>query len=258
MTGIVLLPLIPLRKTAAETSEMTSQLLFGEKVDILESTEHWFFIQNQSDKYQGWIDQKMLHLITEQEEYDLREASAYKVKSTIASCIKTSSNQQMFVSAGSLWHQNDLKGFRIANEIFQINSSDLISKIDNTQAQILKVAYQFLNVPYLWGGKSILGIDCSGFTQVVFSLAGIQLPRNAYEQAHEGQELNSLSKAKACNLAFFENADGKIIHVGILLNSQQIIHASGWVKIENIDSKGIISTQTGQYTHKLRLIKKII
>ncbi len=258
MTGIVLLPLIPLRKTAAETSEMTSQLLFGEIVDILESTERWLLIQNQSDKYCGWVDRKMLHLISEQEVHDLRKTSAYKVKSTITSCIRTRSNEQMFVPASSLWYQNDLIGFRIADEIFQIHSSDLTSKTDNRKVIILELAYQFLNAPYLWGGKSILGIDCSGFTQVVFAVAGIQLSRDAFEQATEGQEINSLAEAQACDLAFFENTDGKIIHVGILLNSQQIIHASGWVKIENIDSKGIISTQSGQYSHKLRLIKKII
>lgn len=258
MTGIVLLPLIPLRKTAAETSEMTSQLLFGEIVDILESTERWLFVQNQSDKYCGWVDRKMLHLITEQEALDLHKTSAYKVKSTITSCIKTRSNQQMFVPASSLWYQNDPIGFRIANEIFQIHSSDLISKTDHRKVLILELASQFLNAPYLWGGKSILGIDCSGFTQVVFAVAGIQLSRDALDQATEGQEVNSLAEAQACDLAFFENTDGKIIHVGILLNSQQIIHASGWVKIENIDSEGIISTQSGHYSHKLRLIKKII
>jgi len=144
------------------------------------------------------------------------------------------------------------------DEIYHLSSSDLISKEETNSQNLIPLALQYLNAPYLWGGKSILGIDCSGLVQVVFAMSGIQLNRDASEQVESGQAIDSLSETKPGDLAFFENSNGKIIHVGILLNSHQIIHASGWVKVEAIDSTGIVSAQTGEYTHKLRAIKRIV
>ncbi|MPN27215.1 hypothetical protein SDC9_174643 [bioreactor metagenome] len=133
-----------------------------------------------------------------------------------------------------------------------------IFPVEINGANILKIATMYLNAPYLWGGKSLLGIDCSGLVQVVFSICGIQLPRDASQQVEKGDLVNFLGEAQQGDLAFFDNEAGNITHVGILLDATRIIHASGWVKIEKIDNHGIISSQTGEYTHKLKVIKRLI
>ncbi len=134
--------------------------------------------------------------------------------------------------------------FEIIGQIGQNESIDLVAK-------------SFINAPYLWGGRTHFGIDCSGFTQVVFKLKGAQLKRDASLQAQQGALINSLSDALIGDLAFFKNADGKVTHVGMLLNREHIIHASGKVKIDTIDEKGIYSEELQRYTHNLHSIKRI-
>ena len=113
-------------------------------------------------------------------------------------------------------------------------------------------------MPYLWGGKSTFGIDCSGLTQQVYKLGGYELPRDAYQQAELGEVLSFVEEAEPGDLAFFDNADGKIIHVGIILGDYKIIHAHGKVRIDPFDSNGIFNTDSQKYSHKLRFIKKVI
>ena len=116
----------------------------------------------------------------------------------------------------------------------------------------------YLNSPYLWGGRSPFGIDCSGFTQMVFKLNGIKLPRDAYEQAEIGKTLNFIEETQKGDLAFFDNEEGKIIHTGIIIDKNKIIHSSGKVRIDNLDHYGIFNAETGKYSHNLRLIKKVV
>ena len=124
--------------------------------------------------------------------------------------------------------------------------------------ELLSVAFMFLNSPYLWGGRNALGIDCSGFVQTVFRICGIELPRDASQQVEQGTVVNFLQEARPGDLAFFENDEGRIIHVGILASDREIVHASGRVKIEQIDSQGIRNEDSGQYSHKLRVVKRLL
>ena len=258
MTGIVILPLVPLRESDSERSEMTSQLLFGELVEILETRERWLLLRNLSDNYIGWADRKMIQVMS--------DAKALQLTSSNSSCVcipllegeDLSSGDKLTLPGGSrLVGLNGIE-LKIDNNNFLFDPILLHRGTEKNGERLISLARQYLNAPYLWGGKSLLGIDCSGFVQVVFSMCGIQLPRDASQQVNCGQLIGFLSEAKAGDLALFENQDGKITHVGILLNSHQIIHASGWVKIESIDSQGIISAQTGEYTHKLRVIKRVL
>jgi gamma-D-glutamyl-L-lysine dipeptidyl-peptidase len=123
-------------------------------------------------------------------------------------------------------------------------------------ALIKQNALGFLDTPYLWGGKTACGIDCSGFSQQVFKQFGIKLPRDSYQQAEAGEVVGFLMEAQCGDLAFFDNEEGRITHVGIMLGNDEIIHSSGKVRIDKIDSQGIINSETGARTHKLRIIKR--
>lgn len=258
MNGIIILPLVPLRANDSERSEMISQLLFGERVEIIEERERWLFVRNYSDNYSGWLDRKMVVMLTNEESIRLENVLSYCVPITLLQCLKVTSGEKMFIPGGSLLPDIKNNRFNIENEAFDTIIPPLSKNSNKIGNQLVEVASQYLNAPYLWGGKSIMGIDCSGLVQVVFAICGIQIPRDASQQVENGKVIDFLSEAKTGDLAFFENKDGQIIHVGLLLNSQKIIHASGWVKIESIDSQGIISAQTGKYTHKLRIIKRLI
>ena len=258
MYGIITLPLVPLRESDNERSELYSQLLFGECVDVLEIREHWLFVSNLSDNYRGWVDRKMVQILTISEEERIAGAIKYVVQVPVLLCDKMTSDEKMFLPGGSVIHADEDGKFTIENETYSFYNSVMKPKEEITGQEIIDHAIQYLNAPYLWGGKSIMGIDCSGLVQVVYSMCGIQLKRDASEQVESGEIINFITETKAGDLAFFENPEGRIIHVGILINSHQIIHSSGWVKIESIDSQGIISTQTGEYTHKLRVVKRLI
>jgi hypothetical protein len=258
MHATINLPLVPLRESDNEQSEMLSQLLFGESVEIIETRERWLFVHNLTDNYKGWVDRKMVHFLTLSEEDRIAHEVKSIVKVPVLVCYKTTSNEKMYLPGGSILYTDNDGKCTIGNESLIFSPSNLESVGTITGQKLIETASQYLNAPYLWGGKSIMGIDCSGLVQVVFSMCGIQLQRNASEQAEKGEVIDNLSVSKTGDLAFFENSAGRIIHVGILLNSHQIIHASGWVKIENVDSQGIISRQTGDYTHKLKVIKRLI
>lgn len=258
MYAIINLPLVPLRKSDNEQSELSSQLLFGESVEIIETRERWLFVRNLQDNYQGWVDRKMVHVLTLSEEDRMAHEIKSIVQVPVLVCYKSASKEKMFLPGGSNLHTDNDGKCTIGYDTLIFCSSDLKPVEEITGQKLIETAFQYLNAPYLWGGKSIMGIDCSGLVQVVFAMCGMNLQRNASEQAEKGAVIDDLSESKAGDLAFFENSEGRIIHVGILLNSHQLIHASGWVKIENIDSQGIISGQTGEYTHKLRVVKRLI
>ena len=258
MTGIVTLPLVPLRQTNSERSEMTSQLLFGELVEIREVHERWLFVCNLADNYSGWVDRKMIKILETEELKLLTKSHSFRICVPLSVCKKTTSNETMFLPGGSILSAINENDCVIGDENFKVEASDIFMSNEINAEQIVTLAKQYLNAPYLWGGKSVLGIDCSGLVQLVFSICEIQLPRDASQQVEKGKLVDFLSESTAGDVAFFENDEGKIIHVGILLNPNQIIHASGWVKIENIDKQGIISSKTGEYTHKLKLIKRIL
>lgn len=258
MHAIINLPLVPLRESDNEQSELSSQLLFGESVEIIETKEHWLFVRNLQDNYRGWVDSKMVHVLTLSEEDRMAHEIKFIVRVPVMVSYKTTSKDKMFLPGGSIIHTDNDGKCTIGDETLTFSPSDLKQVGEITGQKLIETASQYLNAPYLWGGKSIMGIDCSGLVQVVFAMCGIQLQRDAFEQVERGKVIDDLSESKAGDLAFFENPAGKIIHVGILLNSHQLIHASGWVKIENIDSQGIISGKTGEYTHKLRVVKRLI
>ena len=256
--GINLNSILPVRAEASEKSEMVTQLLFGEYSEVIEQSESFVKIKNQTDNYVGWVDQKMLTNISESDYLALTEQAIFKTCVPIADVFCMTEKSIYRLSAGSLlpFYNHENSSFVISDKTFQIHPSFVTYLPESSKDNIIASAMLFLNTPYLWGGKNIFGIDCSGLTQTVFAMCGFSLTRDASTQAREGSKIDSLEQAQPTDLLFFEK-NGKITHVGIYLGDNKIIHASGKVKIEKVDKQGISSDMLNKYTHTLSSIRRI-
>lgn len=255
--GFCNLTCIPVRTEASERSEMVNQLLFGEIFEIVDAIKGWKLVRGSLDKYEGFIDEKQFLYISAQEFEKLKAIPDRFPASPISYVLDASGNRILIMPASSMrgFDGGSLKlekgGFSYADKIATPPESPI-------REEISKTAKTFLQSPYLWGGRTLAGIDCSGLVQNVFKMNGIILHRDASYQAGQGETLNMISEALPGDLAFFDNEEGEIIHVGILAEDGKIIHASGHVRIDDIDHHGIYNRQQKKYTHNLRLIKNII
>lgn len=256
--GICLLSVVPCRKEPSNTSEMTTQLLFGEHYAVLEINENWLKIKIAFDNYECWLNIKQHHKITETT-FKQIQSQDLEYSTELFQLIKNTTTQFNFpITIGSNLPFYNKTKINFEDFIFTFDGLHTLSTLKKSNEQLIQLSFLFLNAPYLWGGKSPLGIDCSGFTQLVYKLNGYKLPRDAHQQVDLGEPLNFVEEAETGDLAFFDNEDGKIIHVGILLNNQQIIHASGCVRVDKFDHYGIFNNDTKKYSHTLRVIKRII
>lgn len=253
MFGICNLSIIPLRIEPSDKSEIVSQVLFGEHFQILEVSKQWSKIKLQFDDYEGWVDSKQYQIISESSYKQLCE-EVIVLNSDLIEYVTGPNNFLMPIPLGSSL------SFLNFNEI-NINNYDFegmkISGI-KAKANIVNTSFMYLNSPYLWGGKTPFGIDCSGFTQMVYKLNGYKLLRDASQQALQGEALSFIEESEPGDLAFFDNEEGKIIHVGIIMKDNYIIHSSGKVRIDRLDHLGIYNAEVNKHTHKLRVIKKVI
>ena len=200
------------------------------------------------DGYEGWIPHNQVHLI-EKEVYSKTTASTPQISTDLINYITDENNLIFPIILGS-----DLSGVKTINHVFEGQTQ----AGEKDKGLLIKTAYMYLNTPYLWGGRSPMGIDCSGFTQMVYKINGIPLKRDASQQAQEGETLSFIEESEAGDLAFFDDKEGKITHVGLLLEKNHIIHAHGSVRIDQIDQTGIFNSETKTHSHKLRMIKKMI
>lgn len=245
LTSIV--AVCPIRKEPDHKSEMTSQLLLGEYAEVLEIQKEFVKVKCLYDGYEGWC-----------------QFVQVAFTDTILPTVKFIAKPTDMVTINNLpcrvSFATPVFDAIVAVKNFTINYAgvDNINTANTafSPENITKLSSLFLNTPYLWGGKTVFGIDCSGFAQQVYKLFNIQLPRDAYQQAEQGEALGFLEEAICGDLAFFDNETGFVTHVGIMLNNHQIIHASGRVRIDAIDSAGIISSDTGIRTHRLRVVKR--
>jgi hypothetical protein len=253
MFGICNLAIIPLRAEASDKSEIVSQVLFGEHFEILSQFKQWSQIKTQFDSYTGWIDTKQYQPISESN-FNQLSKEAIILNADLIEYITTPTNLLIPIPLGA--------SISFLNNP-EINTSKFIfegTKVSGIKPKksLLNTAFMYLNAPYLWGGKTPFGIDCSGFTQMVYKLNGIKLLRDASQQATQGESLSFIEESEPGDLAFFDNEEGNITHVGIIMDNNYIIHASGKVRIDRLDHLGIFNTENNKHTHKLRVIKKII
>ncbi|MDR1226019.1 MAG: C40 family peptidase [Prevotellaceae bacterium] len=258
MQGISTSAVVPMRVEANERSEMASQLLWGETFRVEERVGGWLRIHSNFDRYQAWVSERMVRTF-EREAWEQLSAQPYQVCTGLCTAVSERTGEQQLIPHGSLlYHYNETtRTFALAEETYKL-MQEMPAMPSNKVKGILQTAQSMINSPYLWGGRTILGVDCSGFTQLCYRLNSAILPRDACQQAEKGEVVDFITSAKPADLAFFDNEDGKIAHVGLILNEGKIIHASGRVRINKLDSEGIYSEELGKYTHKLRLIKRML
>ncbi len=254
MTYFVITAVAPLRAEPSHRSEMISQLLFGELAGLLEEKGDFVKIRCRYDGYEGWCQRKQLANL-EGGEYPFET----KFSETVLDRVEVS-GISLSLSPGSVCPANENIGTLTIGPYsvqYHLHSSASTS-FENKGEKLIAMARQFLGTPYLWGGKSMYGIDCSGLTQTAYKLVGLFLPRDSGPQSREGNVVNLLQEAQPGDLAFFDNDEGRIVHVGILLGPDSILHASSSVRIDPIDNYGIAHAQEGDRTHRLRTIKRFL
>lgn len=223
----------PIRAEVSEKSEMTSQILYGETCVIIETQGLYSKIKMDFDGYEGWINSSVLK----------------KQKSEVA--------KGLVVNTFGVFEVPEGKNLLSIGSEVEFSVDDLINP-SNIRESLVEIAKKFLNVPYLWGGRSFFGIDCSAFVQLVYKVHGITLPRDADKQAELGNARDFVEESEPGDLAFFEDETGLISHVGLVLSPFEIIHASGKVRIDSLDFSGIYNAEVNKHTHKLRMVKTIL
>ena len=235
--GICNLSAISLRKENRHGSEMVSQLLYNETYTVLDKTKDFVLVETAFDHYEGWIQAKQFHEIGEETFQALKAKRPYLINKAVA---KTKGH---YLTLGTPLHEPHPDAIEMPQQ-FQ---PDLL--VEN--------AKKMLNAPYLWGGRTAFGIDCSGLVQVCARLSGLILPRDASQQVECGELVYFLQETQPGDLAFFGDEDGRITHVGIVMGNEQIIHASGEVRIDYLDQTGIFNKERNEHTHRLQVVKRM-
>lgn len=258
--GITSQIMVPVRSGPDHKTEMVNQMLFGETFRILKKIGDWIKIESFFDGYAGWVVPDAILMVSKEKLAFIQNGESAITKRLTRIYNSTNQTENLLILPGSTLPEFNKKNntFTLGETTYIMETNGFTDQPRDPREAITETALSFLHTPYLWGGRSMFGIDCSGFTQIVFKINGIKLPRDASQQAGEGSLIPFLNESKPGDLAFFDSEEGKITHVGILTGQGKILHASGDVHIDSIDYQGISNIQNKTYTHKLRLIKSII
>lgn len=245
------LSIVPVRREPDDRSEQVTQWLFGETAEVLEVQAQWALLRFIHDGYQGWVDNKQIrHTTVGLEEKPVRSLEQFVHINTAQGV--------MVVPFGAVLPAYQNGRFTLGTEQLSFPGRTTAQTNGTPIMRILALKEQWMNTPYLWGGRSPFGVDCSGLTQMLFLAAGTNLPRDASQQVRLGKEVPSLERSTSGDLAFFHNEQGRVIHVGIVLEHQRILHASGKVRIDDLDQTGIRHREKGIHTHRLHSIKRLL
>lgn len=249
--GACILAVIPARASDSDAAEILSQIIFGEHFEVLEEKEKWTFVRTAKDDYECWICSKQWTEIDKDMYEDLM--AVHPVCADFhATATNTNTNETIHLTMGAILPEFNGTTFKLAGD--EWTYSGTISEQD--PKNLISYAMSVLNAPYLWGGRTPYGIDCSGLTKLSMRMCGIQIPRDAWQQGEVGETVDFIDNAKPGDLAFFDNAKGRITHVSIIMENGMTVHASGQVRVDKIDHKGIFREDWGKYTHDLRIIKR--
>jgi hypothetical protein len=254
--GVCRLSLVPVRKEPADPSEQVTQLLFGDHYAVIEGTrdKKWIRIRIHFDQYEGWIDAKQHHPISKEYFQHINHAE-FKITTDLTSTLLYNKTPQV-VLMGSMIPISSSELFKM-EEQFAFNG-EAKNVGQRREFEFMRViAMKYLNSPYQWGGKSPFGIDCSGFTQMVFKICGFTLQRDTIQQVNQGKAVETLAASRQGDLAFFANEKGKVVHTGILFNENKIMHASGKVRLDTLTEDGILNAETRKITHQLSAVRRM-
>ncbi len=247
------LSVIPLRAETSHRSEMVSQVLFGEYAQVLKTSKEWSYIRLEQDGYEGWVESAQLLPVTKKNYEDYKLAPKYVLADEAVNIMTKYGEIRVLKGSNLPFYKNG--SFELNGAKIPVNATLNHGKKD--RKHLVETAMQYLNTPYLWGGKTRLGIDCSGFSQMVYHSNGYDIMRDASQQATQGELVAFLEQALPGDLAFFDNKEGHITHVGIVLGNGEIIHAAhGKVHIDKLDSEGIFNLETKKYSHHLRMVRR--
>jgi len=258
--GISEFSIIPVRKDPSHRTEMSTQILFGERFKIIDKIKEWVYIELLFDGSHGWVENRSIKEMNTEEYHILTDNKpAILPRISIAQSIDLPRLSEITLMPGSEIYgiTGKMKNFNFIGKNYKLDFS-IETKSETNRDNIIETAKTYMNSPYLWGGKSPCGTDCAGFVQMVYKINGISLPRDVGQQPVKGITLSFVEEAQPGDLAFFDDDRGQIKHVGLLLEKNQIIHASDTVRIDKFDHQGIYREDSGQYTHKLRVVKRIL
>jgi gamma-D-glutamyl-L-lysine dipeptidyl-peptidase len=257
--GVLIQSLAALRQEPFDRSEMTSQVIFGETFSIIEVHKNWLRVQLTLDGYEGWLDSKMCDFLTKaQMDSLLNNNQTVSTKLFKAKSRKEEHSIRLCPGSSLYNFDSDNNTFAILSNEYDILSSPFEGSKGAAKDNLQNFAKNFINSPYLWGGRSPYGVDCSGLVQVLYKMIGMRIPRDASQQVNIGTTVDFINLTEPGDLAFFDDEEGNITHVGMILPNNAIIHSSGYVKIDVIDHQGIFSLKTKSYSHKLRVVKRLL
>ena len=246
----------PLRAQPSDKSEMVSQLLFGETMQINEQKDQWRHVSCTWDGHAGWVDAKQIKNLTISEFEACRDRPAISL-----SLVEGLMADDHFIpiTLGAVLPDYDGLRCRLGEQSFQFSGPVATpGQVPQNSDWLVRIARRYLHAPYLWGGRSPFGIDGAGLTQMVFKIAGLRLLRDAAQQVTQGRPVDFMEQCQSGDLAFFDNGKGDITHVGIILPDCHIIHASGKVRVDKLDHFGIFNREQNRYSHQLRIVKRLL